>query len=100
MLGEHLQVDPRKLHLPPSRSEGADPVKLQRQIHKHGKATDGMPPLLVHKGKNGGLMIMDGVTRATRIAKLLPGEMVTVEVIKERPHADFGRLPTVEEKLP
>jgi hypothetical protein len=100
MPGEHLQVDPRKLRLPPSRAEGADATKLQRQIHKFGKATDGMPPLFVHKGKDGELMIMDGVTRATRVAKLLPGEMVTVEVIKERPNSNFNQLPTVEEKLP
>jgi hypothetical protein len=73
-VSEILQVDPRKLHLPPSRRDGADPVKLQRQIAKHGKQTDGMPPLIVHRGKDGEMMIYDGVTRATRVAKLLPGQ--------------------------
>jgi hypothetical protein len=100
MPGEYLQVDPRKLRLPPSRSEGADATKLQRQVHKFGKSTDGMPPLLVHRGKDGELMIMDGVTRATRVAKLLPGANVTVEVTKDRPNVDFTRQPMVEEKLP
>jgi hypothetical protein len=41
---EFLQVDPAGLHLPGSRREGADPVKLQRQLAKHGTATEGMPP--------------------------------------------------------
>jgi len=30
------------------------------------------------------LIVYDGVTRATRVAKLLPGQMVTVEVIIRR----------------
>ena len=97
---EFLEVDPRKLRLPRSRLDGADPTKLQIQIHKYGKRTDGMPPLQVHRDKNGELMIMDGVTRATRIAKLLPGITVTAEVTRDRANADFTRLPTVEEKMP
>jgi len=100
MAREFLQVDPRKLRLPPSRRDGADAVKLQRQIAKHGKKTDGMPPLIVHRGKDGELMIVDGVTRATRVAKLLPGQELTVEVAAERPNKDFTNFPTVEEKLP
>ena len=100
MAREFLDVDPRKLRLPPSRRDGADPAKLQRQIAKHGKKTDAMPPLFVHRGKDGELMIYDGVTRATRVAKLLPGQMVTVEITADRPSRDFTTLPTVEEKLP
>jgi hypothetical protein len=100
MAREFLDVDPRKLRLPPSRREGADAIKLHRQIAKHGKDTDGMPPLIVHRGKDGELMIYDGVTRATRVAKLLPGQTVTVEVTADRPNKDFTRYPMVEEKLP
>jgi len=99
-VSEFLDVDPRKLRLPPSRRDGADPAKLQRQIAKHGKNTDGMPPLVVHRGKDGELLIFDGVTRATRVAKLLPGVCVPVEVTAEYPKKDFAKFPTVEEKLP
>jgi hypothetical protein len=100
MAREFVEVDPRVLRLPPSRIAGADPTKLQRQIAKHGKAIDGMPPIWVHRGKDGELMVIDGVTRATRIAKLVPGQKVPVEVTKEIPNKDFTKLPTVEEKLP
>ncbi|MBW3597684.1 MAG: hypothetical protein KY475_10450 [Planctomycetes bacterium] len=44
-----------------------------------------MPPLLVSRGADGELVINDGVTRATRVAKLLPGALVTVEVIDDLP---------------
>jgi len=70
---EHLSVDPRTLRLPPSRAIGADPVKLARQISIHGSSTQGMPSPWVYRGTDGALMIYDGVTRATRVAKLLPG---------------------------
>ena len=63
---EFIEVDPRELHLPPSRAQGADPFKLARQIAKHGDSLDGMPPLQVVRGQNGHLRINDGVTRATR----------------------------------
>jgi hypothetical protein len=43
---EIVEVDPRTLYLPAQRRDGADPVKLARQIAKHGKSTDGMPLLL------------------------------------------------------
>ena len=65
---ESLEVDPRTLHLPPSRASGADPVKLQRQIAVYGTSVDGMPALWVYRGSDGALMIYDGVTRATRVA--------------------------------
>jgi hypothetical protein len=74
-------VDPAELRLPSSRSSGADPVKLQRQIAKHGTSTAGMPPLLAYEGSDGVLELCDGVTRATRVAKLLPGTTVQVEVL-------------------
>jgi hypothetical protein len=100
MAREFLEVDPRSLRLPPSRRDGAEPTKLQRQIAKFGTETAGMPPLWVHRGKDGELMVFDGVTRATRIAKLLPGEKIPAEVTANYPNQDFTRFPTVEEKLP
>jgi hypothetical protein len=42
----YVDVDPRSLRLPWSRRDGADPVKLARQIAQHGALTAGMPPLL------------------------------------------------------
>jgi hypothetical protein len=94
-----LDVDPRTLHLPTTRSSGADPLKLQRQIAKHGKSTQGMPTIEVSRGSDGELMINDGVTRATRVAKLLPGTLVQVEVIDDYPAA-VGHLPTIGDRLP
>ena len=99
MSREFLTLDPSTLRLPPSRSEGADPAKLQRQIARHGRSLDGMPPILVYRGTDAELMITDGVTRATRAAKLRPGVLVTAEVLGTLPRA-FGDLPTVKEKLP
>ena len=97
---EFLQVDPQTLHVPPSRPQGADPAKLQRQIALHGKSIAGMPPLEVIRGKDGALRIHDGVTRATRVAKLLPGQLVTVEVTQDLPNLDVARFPTIGEVLP
>jgi hypothetical protein len=94
-----LQVDPRTLHLPTSRLGGADPVKLHRQIASLGSRTAGMPTLLAYRGSDGELMVYDGVTRATRIAKPLPGTTVQVEVIRTIAHS-VGHLPTIGEKLP
>jgi hypothetical protein len=74
-------VDPADLRLPSSRRNGADAVKLRRQIVKHGASMTGMPLLLAYEGSDGALEIYDGVTRATRVAKLLPGTTVRVEVI-------------------
>jgi hypothetical protein len=96
---EFLDVDPRVLRLPPSRIGGADPAKLQRQIARHGRSVQGMPPVLVYRGSDGELMITDGVTRATRTAKLCPGQLVAAEVLGDVPRA-FASLPTVQEKLP
>lgn len=97
---EFLEVDPCTLHLPSSRSSGADPAKLTRQIARHGNSIQGMPPILVTRGKDGALIINNGVTRATRVAKLLPGQTVTVEVIDEISDWDLSAFPTVREKLP
>jgi hypothetical protein len=96
---ELLDVDPRTLHLPPSRASGADPGKLHRQIARHGKSTAGMPRLIVFRAADGALVIYDGVTRATRIAKLLPGQTVPIDVIGDLPSPGL-HYPTVGDKLP
>jgi hypothetical protein len=94
MAGDIRDVDPAELRLPASRSSGADPVKLQRQIVQHGTSTAGMPPLLAYEGSDGAPKLVDGVRRATRIAKLLPGTTVRVEVIGKlrRPKAGNRRI--------
>jgi hypothetical protein len=96
---EFLDVDPDLLHLPVTRPSGADPVKLQRQIAQYGSSTQGITPLLVYCGSDGALVIFDGVTRASRMAKLRPGILVSVEVIGNLPFP-CGHLPTVGERLP
>jgi hypothetical protein len=87
-------VDPAELRLPGSRSGGADPYKLQQQIAQHGTSAAAMPPLLVYEGSDGVLELVDGVTRATRVAKLLPGTTVRVEVLGKlrRPKAQSRRI--------
>jgi hypothetical protein len=95
---EFVQVDPATLHLPGSRRDGADPVKLHRQMAKYGSSIDGMPAPEVKRGSDGELVIYDGVTRATRAAKYLPGIPITVEVTGDL-KAPVGDLPTVGEKL-
>jgi hypothetical protein len=94
-----LDVDPRGLHIPPSRASGADPAKLQRQIAQFGASTSGMPMIWVYEGTDGALEIYNGVTRATRVAKLLPGTLVRVEVIG-RLRCPVGHLPTVGDLIP
>lgn len=78
-----LDVDPRTLRLPGSRRSGVDPLKLHQQIAQFGTSMQGMPPLEVSRGTDGELVINNGVTRATRVAKLLPGVTVRVEVIDD-----------------
>ncbi len=73
--------DPSELRLPPSRASGADPWKLHQQIRQFGGSSVGMPPILVYEDPEGLLEIIDGVTRATRIAKLSSGQTVPVMVI-------------------
>ena len=87
-------VDPKELRVPPSRPQGADPEKLQRQISKFGASRLGMPPLIVFEASDGVLVVYNGVTRATRIAKLTPGETVPVEVIGKirRPFAKAQKI--------
>jgi hypothetical protein len=57
-----------------------------------------MPPPEVKRGSDGELVIFDGVTRATRVAKYLPGTLVSVEVTGEL-KGSVGDLPTVGDML-
>jgi hypothetical protein len=95
---EFLQVDPASLHLPGSRRDGADPVKLRSQLTRFGTAIDGMPPPEVKRGNDGEFVIYDGVTRATRAAKYLPGTPIIVEVTGDL-NGPVGSLPKVGDKL-
>lgn len=93
------QIDPRELRLPPSRAAGADPERLQRQIAQYGKSTAGMPPLWVYETADGVLVVYNGVTRATRVAKLLPGSLVPVEVIGKL-KGNHANSPKIGDHLP
>jgi hypothetical protein len=97
---ELIDVDPGELYLPPSRSQGADPAKLARQIAKYGKSFQGMPPLQLTRGKDGHLRINDGVTRATGAAKLRPGDTIAAKVIHDLPNLNVTRTPKVMDRLP
>src|SRR5262245_40082607 len=98
MPSDFRDVDRRELRPPPSRRT-ADPIKLQRQIARFGASAPGMPPLIVYEGTDGVLVIYDGVTRATRIAKLAPGTLVRVEVIGRLRRA-YGPDPKIGDLLP
>jgi hypothetical protein len=75
------EVSPGDLCLPPSRASGADPWKLHQQIRQFGSSAAGMPPIHVYEDPDGLLEIIDGVTRATRIAILDPQHRVPVVII-------------------
>ena len=94
-----LDVDPRTLHVPPSRMSGADPYKLQWQIARFGASSVGMPPPWVYRGADGALMLYNGVTRATRIAKLAQGTLIRIEVIGTM-RGSVSHLPTIGDFLP
>ena len=103
--------EPNELHAPLSRyrsqpvartalpREGADPAKLARQISLFGRSAEGMPPPWVYEGTDGAMVLYNGVTRATRIAKLSPGTLVRVEVIGRLPRA-YASLPKIGDLLP
>ena len=60
----------------------------------------GMPPLEVTDAADGELVINSGVTRATRVAKFLPGQTVRVEVIDRLPNWKVSKYLTVKDRLP
>src|SRR5688572_19270224 len=97
-MADFRDVDPRELCLPSSRHHGADPAKLQRQIALFGRSQAGMPPVWVYEGSDGALVVYNGVTRATRIAKLAPGDTIRVEVIGKLPRA-FAADPKIGDRL-
>jgi hypothetical protein len=92
------EVDPNDLRLPPTRAGGAEPWKLHQQIGKFGASRAGMPPIFVYEDPDGVLEISDGVTRATRIAKLAPGQTVPVVVIG-RYRRSRAAAPRVRDRL-
>jgi hypothetical protein len=92
-------VDLSELRVPPSRRQGADPGKLARQISLFGRSAVGMPPPWVYEGSVGVLVLYNGVTRATRIAKLAPGTPIWVEVIGKLPKA-YAADPKIGDVLP
>jgi hypothetical protein len=96
---DYRDVDPRELRVPPPRRQGADPGKLARQLSQHGTSVVGMPPPLAYEGTDGILLLYDGVTRATRVARFLPGTLIRVEVIGQdfRP---FAAEPKIGDLLP
>jgi hypothetical protein len=97
-MADFRDVDPRELRVPPSRRTGADPIKLHRQIARFGGSSGGMPPIIAYEGSDGVLVIYNGVTRATRIAKLAPGASVPVEVIGRLRRA-YGADPKIGDLL-
>ena len=89
-MSDFHDVDPRELRVPPSRPQGADPARLQRQIAQFGRSMAGMPPPWVYEDSDGALVVYNGVTRATRIAKLSPGTLIRVEVVGKLRRAAAG----------
>src|ERR671935_2989029 len=98
-MADFRDVDPRELRVPPSRRQGADPAKLARQIALFGRSAVGMPPPWVYEAAAGVLVVYNGVTRATRIAKLAPGTLIRVEVIGRLKRAS-GPDPKIGDLLP
>jgi hypothetical protein len=92
MSQEFRDVDPRELRLPSRR--GADPYKLQRQVARFGGSSAGMPPPWVYEAADGVFVLYNGITRATRIAKLAPGATIRVEVVGKlrRPYAGEPKI--------
>ncbi len=98
-MADFRDVDPGELRVPPSRQEGADRFKLTRQIALFGRSAQGMPPPWAYEGTDGVLVLYNGVTRATRIAKLAPGTLIRVEVIGKLPKP-FAGQPKIGDLLP
>ena len=57
-----------------------------------------MPPIFVYEDPDGVLEISDGVTRATRIARLAPGQTVPIIVIG-RYRRSRATTPKVSDRL-
>lgn len=98
-MAEFRDVDPRDLRVPSAREQGADPAKLARQISLFGSSSVGMPAPWVFEGTDGVLVLYNGVTRATRMAKLSPGTPIRVEVVGRLRRA-FATRPKIGDLLP
>lgn len=72
---------------------------MHRQIAQFGSSVIGMPPPEVYRGSDGKLLLYNGVTRATRVAKLLTGRLIRVEIVDDLPQP-VGHLPTIGSTLP
>jgi hypothetical protein len=94
-----IDVDPRTLHVPPSRITEADLYKLHRQIAQFGSSFVGMPAPWAYRGTDGELMLYNGVTRATRAAKFAPGMLIRVAVVGKLA-APVGHLPKIGDLIP
>ncbi len=66
---------------------------------RFGAGVAGMPPVLAYRGSDGAIMIYDGVTRATRVAWLLQGRTIRVEVMRAIAKP-FGHLPLLGDTIP
>lgn len=64
-----------------------------------GKSVQGMPTLEVSRGSDAELILNNGVTRAMRVAMLLPGALVRVEVIDDLP-VPVGPYPSIGDLVP
>jgi hypothetical protein len=58
-----------------------------------------MPPPWVYEASDGVLVVYNGVTRATRIARLSPGTFIRVEVVGQLRRACAG-YPRIGDVLP
>ena len=94
---EFREVDPGDLRLPSRR--GADPLKLETQIARFGASSSGMPALWVYQASDKVLVVYDGITRATRLAKLASGIMIRVEIVGKLRRA-FANEPKIGDFLP
>jgi hypothetical protein len=72
---------------------------LIRQIALFGCSSAGMPPPWAYEGADGVLMLYNGLTRATRMAKLALGTLIRIEVVGKLPKA-FAGEPTIGDLLP
>lgn len=95
-----LDIDPRTLRASPQRAGGADLGKFARQLARYGTSIAGMPIIEVWLCANDELVIADGMTRATRVAKLLPGQLVRVVTVDRMPKYNVRHLPFVKDLLP
>lgn len=96
---KYADVDPRTLYVSTQRPQGADPARLHRQLAVHGRSMTGMPVVEVEEDPDGKLVIVNGTTRATRVAMLFPGLLLRVAVMRLRKNRITPR-PTIGDLLP